>query len=362
LKEYEQLIIYNDISGIKKDKIEEFKKSNKWKELDTPFDNIISGINLVKSLIEIIEAGEISKIKWEYKFSEFKDYLPMDFALIPLYLRTNKEKAIEIITKSFSNEDDLKKDAEEQINILLSDFELDDYIKFLQSDGEKRTGAWYRLINKGEIALPKIKLTIHDLIDSQKDYDEDFMSYLTSIIVYIELEYEDAKNLLDRATSDVSTVNAHAQKEINKLINNIDIDEYIRIRTRLYPGLDLYLSDYETDRQINNLNEFTIKEKMNPFAIVAIVTIGKPALPKLKMAFFDEKWDVNTYSSISYIILTIFLDSPKKALKINESLYGPKGKEKQESKEIFHSILGDIDLTEFFQRHPEEYEKWRQKF
>ncbi len=232
-EEYETITIKipTDTSNISKEKIEEYKNFKEWTQLDTLFNQLMD-LETTKTkdiLLEIIDYGEIVKVKYEDKMNNLKeeDILTQEFVLLPMYINMSPEQANEIIAKRFSDDEEEAESSAILLNELLQDNKIEELIEIVKNarkanDHEDANGAMGELFRYGEYALPKLRLTVVDPNTSQELMDD-----IATIIATIILGEKEGFNLINRCMDEDPNIWKPAQKEIRDLINRIDPIPYL---------------------------------------------------------------------------------------------------------------------------------------
>lgn len=238
-----EIKIPNNISNISEEKINEYKNSKEWEELDDLFKTLqISEEHEIKDiLLKIISYGEIVKVKYDYKMNNLNenDILSQEFILIPIYMNMLPERAIDLISKRYSDDENLIEESMIQLDEIMRDNKIDELIEILKNarkaeEHEIANGAMGELYRYKEYALPKLKLVSVDPKTSQN-----LLNDLGTIIITIILGEEEYYNLFQKAIDEDPEIWKPAQKRIRDIINSIDVSPYLLRHPEELPNIEI---------------------------------------------------------------------------------------------------------------------------
>lgn len=231
-EEYEtiEIKISNKIDNISEEKIREYKNSDEWDELDDLLNKLQnSEEDETKDIIlKIISYGEIVKVKYEDKMNNLNenDILSQEFILLPIYMDMFPERAIDLISKRYSDDENLIEESLIQLDEIMRDNKIEELIEILKNarkseEHEIANGAMGELYRYDEYALPKLKL-----VAVEPETSQDLLNDLGAIIITIILGEEEYYNLFKKAIDEDPEIWKPAQERIRNIINSIDVSPY----------------------------------------------------------------------------------------------------------------------------------------
>ena len=238
-----EIKIPNNINNISEEKIREYKDSKEWEELGDLFNTLqISEEGEIKDiLLKIVSYGEIVKVKYDYKINNLNenDILSQEFILLPIYMNLLPERAIDLISKRYSDDKNLIEEAMMQLDEIMRDNKIDELIEILKNarkaeEHEIANGAMGELYRYKEYALPKLKLVAVD-----PETGQGLLNDLGTIIITIILGEEEYYNLFQKATDEDPEIWKPAQERIRDIINSIDVSPYFLRHPEELPNIEI---------------------------------------------------------------------------------------------------------------------------
>ena len=224
-----EMKVYNDIKDISKEKIEEYKNSPQWIELDDLFKKITSeNISPKSALIEILSYGEIVRVKFDHVFNNIQEgmVLTSEFIYLPLFMDMPHDLAVAVIKGWGSDDEEINRKSSEIILDYQRDRKIEDLIEILKNarldnNHEVANGAMGELYRIGEYVLPRLRLVRFDNETPQNLLDD-----TTTIIFYILIGEEKTNDLMSRCADENEDIWIPAQEEVRNIIDKIDLMPY----------------------------------------------------------------------------------------------------------------------------------------
>ncbi|MDR3062798.1 MAG: hypothetical protein LBU40_01490 [Methanobrevibacter sp.] len=225
------LRVPDPLEGVDEEKIEEYKKSPQWKELDDLFLKVADNKGNTKELLQkIVSYGEIAAAKHGhdlFNLLESRDSQPIDLMILPYFFRMPIPHAINFLERRYSDNEETEIKAAIELNELFKDENADFLIGIIENSGkandrEVTMGTMGELFRMGEVALPQIKIELTTTENPQLQMDLVFVAL--SIIFNNE---ERAFNLIKQIQSEDENISDKANEELVYLINNINLESYL---------------------------------------------------------------------------------------------------------------------------------------
>jgi len=227
-----KLVVYTSLDGISKEKIEEYKNSKEWNELDSLFDQLNSKESNLESqnelMTKILAYGEIVRVKFKDDFSKLKkgENLASSFLQLPIYLDMPYDLAIDVLKYRASENEEKRLKATKIFLDYNRDKIIEELIKSVYN-GEKNNNrehvvsASRELIGIGKYALPRLKLVMMN-----KDSPQQLLDDISTVILFIILGEKKAVDLIEACKDENKDIWVPAQEEIRNVLRSIDPTPY----------------------------------------------------------------------------------------------------------------------------------------